>query len=85
MRVIYLILLGALRVIGGLIAVWQIIGLIPMLTWLKDISSITHDMYFIFQIKVTLLIIGILLYRGLIKPYNKIKNTVVVNHSEENN
>ena len=73
MRIIKLLLLGLLRVIGGLIALVQIIGLIPVMSWLSDIGSVTSSMWASFGVKVFFLFLGIALYQGLKKPFNRIK------------
>ena len=69
-----MVILFGLRVIGGLIAIWQIFGLIPVLSWLKSIDSVTSGMWIAVLVKLIVLGIGIGLYLGLKGPYNRLKN-----------
>ena len=81
MRKLKLIILFILRVVGGLIAIWQIIGLLPVLSWLKDIGSVTAGMWGILGVKLLFLVIGISLYKGLKKPYDRLKAQLPDNES----
>jgi hypothetical protein len=48
----------ALRIVRGIIGLvlgWQIIGLLPIITWLQDTSSITGNMIAALVLKVVLI------------------------------
>lgn len=74
MRLIKLVLLFFLRLIGGLLAILQVIGLFPVLSWFKDLSSVTGSMLTVVALKLVFLVIGVTLYKGLKKPYDRLKD-----------
>ena len=59
----------ALRIVIGFIAAWQILGLLPVLSWLGNLDSTTGDMWAIAFIKFVVLLISsaIFLWLGRIK------------------
>ena len=67
-----------LRVIKGIfwvIYAWQIFTLLPVLTWIKDLSAVTGEMWAGFGIKITVLIICYFLYRFFDKKSKAIITT----------
>jgi hypothetical protein len=59
----------ALRIVTGFIAAWQIVGLLPVLSWLGNIESTTGDMWAIAFIKTVVLLIcsALFVWLGRIK------------------
>ncbi len=62
MREIVLVLILIIRVVAALVAVWQVIGLLPVLTWFTAINQVTPGMWVMVIIKI--IIMGTL-------PFNK--------------
>ena len=69
MRILKLSLLFLLRVFGGLLALTQIIGLLPTLSLVQDITVVPNSMLGIIAAKVLIMIGGLGLYIGLKKPF----------------
>lgn len=55
--------LHALRITIGLIFVWQILGLIPIYSWLGNLSGVTEDMLIAVAIKIIVMIIALFSYK----------------------
>jgi len=65
MRKIALVLILILRVVAALVAVWQVIGLLPVLTWFTAIDQVTPGIWVMAIIKVVILLVCILGFFGL--------------------
>ena len=44
------------RFIAGLVAIWQIVGLLPLFTWLADLSAVTPHMAVMATVKIVVLL-----------------------------
>jgi hypothetical protein len=59
---------GLLRVIRGFfgfIAAWQVLGLLPVLSWLQDLSSVNGYMIAILVVKILVMALSFSLFFGL--------------------
>lgn len=61
------------RVIVALVAVWQVVGLLPTLTWLAAPSQVTPGMWFIVALKVIILALCLLGFFGLKRVAAKLR------------
>lgn len=64
-----------LRVFVGLVAIWQVLGLLPVFTWLPNLHTVTVDMWMKVAIKSFVMVLcgGIYFWFGKIK--NRIDNS----------
>jgi len=62
------------RFIAGLVAVWQVVGLLPLITWLADPSAITPMMSVTAMIKILVLVVSALAYFFLTKRAARINS-----------
>ena len=68
---------GLLRLFRGIVGFmfgWQIVGLIPVLTWLSNPSAITGEMIGLTMLKVTMMIVFGLIFFGLRKVIHWLHN-----------
>ena len=71
-----LAIVRVLRVVTGLIAVWQIVGLLPVLTtWLPNLERVTGGMWAIAFLKFLVLLVSGGLFVWLGKVKNRIDNS----------
>lgn len=63
------------RLIAGLVAAWQIIGLLPLFTWLKDLSAITANMAATATIKIIILLLFGFIYIFLTRRVRRTMNS----------
>jgi apolipoprotein N-acyltransferase len=62
--------LRTLRALAGVFFVWQLIGLLPVLTWLQNPSAVTAGMWAAVIAKLVMAAIGIGAFVGLKKLIN---------------
>lgn len=65
MRKIALVFVLVVRVLSALAAAWQVVGLLPVLTWLSALGTVTVGMWFMFGIKVLILLVCLFAFFGL--------------------
>jgi hypothetical protein len=65
-----------LRLICALVVISQIMLLIPIYSWLNDLSAITADMYIMATVKITLVLLCAYWFRRLKITYTRIKSSV---------
>lgn len=75
MRCLMKILIKAIKGIFWVIYAWQIFGLLPVLTWVNNLSAVTPNMWFMVVFKLTVLIVCYFLYRFFDKKYKSISTT----------
>ena len=66
-----LVFLKTIRVICGLIAIWQILGLLPVLGWLSNLGAVTANMWALLVLKGTVLTVFGSIFYALRKPIAK--------------
>lgn len=64
-----------LRVLVGLVAVWQVLGLLPILTWLSNLYAVTVGMWMTAAIKFFVMVLCGGIYFWLGKVRNRIDNS----------
>lgn len=82
MRILKLTILFLLRVIGGLIAIFQIIGLFTTYVSRNETDFAETETLLFLAVKLVFLVIGIGLYKGLQGPYDRLRN--IKNDNDKN-
>jgi hypothetical protein len=64
-----LITIRIVRVLVGLITIWQVIGIIPAVTWLQNLEAVTVGMWILIAIKTLAMLLfgGIYFWLGRVK------------------
>lgn len=61
------------RIVALFVAIWQIVGLVPVITWQLNPDAVTAGMQAMVAIKIGILIVGIAVFWVLGKAIRKIK------------
>lgn len=65
-------LLRFIRGFFGFIAVWQVLGLLPVLSWLQNLSAVNGNMMYILVVKLFFMAISLGAFFGLRSLINKL-------------
>lgn len=61
------------RFLSLLIAIWQLVGFLPMFTWLDNVEAVTANMWAMVAIKSVILVVGLGLFFGLRSVASRLK------------
>lgn len=64
----------AARVVAALVGVWQVIGLLPVFTWLAAPAQVTPGMWFVVVLKLVILMFCVLVFYGLKRVAAKVRS-----------
>ena len=71
MKRVGIFLIWIVRIFFFLIAAWQVLGLLPMLSWLSNPSDVTVGMWIAVLVKVLIMLVGFVVFWGLGKVINR--------------
>lgn len=76
-----IIIIWVVRAIFLVIAVWQILGLLPVFSWLSNPAGVTAGMWMVVIVKLVVMLVCFGVYRGLGKLIERITKSLQVSNA----
>ena len=73
MNKVIIALLSVVRIVALLVAIWQVVGLLPALSYFSNFESVSGGILVVVGIKVLALIVGLLIFFGLGRVNQRIR------------